>query len=79
MSRLPYHRFGLLDTAMAAMLLTGGGVHTGTFSPEQRRLLQLMGYGPQYHDPGRHQQVRKRQSHQGRTHSETEMRRRFSV
>lgn len=45
-TRLPYHRFGLLDTNMAAFLLTGGKVGTTSISPspDQERLLQLMGF-----------------------------------
>jgi len=44
-TRLPYHKFGLLDTGMAAFLLTGGKVGTAILpTPQQERLLQLMGY-----------------------------------
>jgi len=52
-SRLLYHRFGLLDTAMAAMVLTGEGNSllsaSHSLSQEQRRLMTFMGYPPQYH------------------------------
>jgi curved DNA-binding protein CbpA len=51
--RLLYHRFGLLDTAMAAMVLTGEGNSllsaSHSLSQEQRRLMTFMGYPPQYH------------------------------
>jgi hypothetical protein len=51
-TRLPYHRFGLIDTDVAAFLLTGGTVGTPAsfagMSIEQQRLLQWMGYGPDF-------------------------------
>jgi curved DNA-binding protein CbpA len=55
-TRLPYHRFGLLDTSFAAFLLTGGRVQGTTISPsqDQERLLQMMGF---YHTKQTHQQV----------------------
>lgn len=44
-TRLPYHRFGLMDTSLAAFLLTGGQVGGNIQpSPQQERLLQMMGY-----------------------------------
>ena len=53
-TRLPYHRFGLVDTDMAATLLTGGSIGgAGSTSArdsgqqltaKQERLLHLMGY-----------------------------------
>jgi curved DNA-binding protein CbpA len=55
-TRLPYHRFGLLDTSFAAFLLTGGRVQGTTISPsqDQERLLQMMGF---YNTKQNHQQV----------------------
>ena len=62
-TRLPYHKFGLIDTSLAAMLLTGGkGSNsetpfgdTGnsayqTISIDQRQLLTWMGYAPHISD-----------------------------
>jgi curved DNA-binding protein CbpA len=44
-TRLPYHRYGLQDSSEAAFILTGGKMGTATTpSPEQERLLRLMGY-----------------------------------
>uniref|UniRef100_A0A6U6GJF5 J domain-containing protein n=1 Tax=Odontella aurita TaxID=265563 RepID=A0A6U6GJF5_9STRA len=48
LTRLPYHRFGLIDTDIAATLLTGG-TSGGVLSSEQKRLLRLMGYAPHAH------------------------------
>lgn len=45
LTRLPYHRFGLIDTDVAATLLTGG-TSGGAATSEQERLLRLMGYAP---------------------------------
>lgn len=54
-TRLPFHRFGLLDTGVAAFLLTGGQVGSAILpNPEQNRLLQLMGYS---NAKATHQQV----------------------
>jgi hypothetical protein len=51
-----YHKYGLLDTSMAAMILTGGFLSSpkstsvsysdrwNTLTPEHQRLLKLMGY-----------------------------------
>ena len=59
-TRLPYHRFGLVDTDTAAELLTGGGggmyggqQQPSRHSPEQDKLLRLMGYEPR-HNHHRH-------------------------
>jgi len=65
-TRLPYHKFGLIDTSLAAMLLTGGktdnsessGVKSSLLNQnpydditlEQKQLLQWMGYSPRVHD-----------------------------
>jgi curved DNA-binding protein CbpA len=54
-TRLPYHRFGLLDTGMAAFLLTGGKMGNAIPSPEQNKLLEWMGYS---NPKTTHQQVR---------------------
>lgn len=46
-TRLPYHKYGLLHTNMAAFLLTGGKYGRGSqpqLSPAQWQLLHLMGY-----------------------------------
>lgn len=48
-TRLPYHKYGLMDNSMAAFVLTGGSSGAATItsmSPEQKRLLQWMGYTP---------------------------------
>lgn len=42
-SRLPYHRYGLLDIRQAVILLTGQN-HQGVDDPSIQALLQLMGY-----------------------------------
>ena len=47
-TRLPYHRYGLTEIHQAAVLLTGGRAGpTVSFTPEQRKLLKLMGYDDQ--------------------------------
>ena len=54
-TRLPYHKYGLVDTDTAAELLTGGSGRYGLqsnnqqHSPEQDTLLRLMGYEPNHH------------------------------
>lgn len=58
-TRLPYHRFGLVDTDTAAELLTGGGgmydgQQPGRHSAEQDTLLRLMGYEPRHHHHQHH-------------------------
>lgn len=55
-TRLPYHRFGLLDTGMAAFILTGGKMGNAIPSPEQSKLLEWMGYSNPHTT---HQQVRR--------------------
>jgi DnaJ-class molecular chaperone len=54
-TRLLYHRFGLLDTGMAAFLLTGGRTGNAIPSLEQNKLLEWMGYS---NPKSTHQQVR---------------------
>jgi curved DNA-binding protein CbpA len=54
-TRLLYHRFGLLDTSMAAFVLTGGKTGNAIPSPEQTKLLEWMGYS---NPRTTHQQVR---------------------
>ena len=55
-TRLPYHKYGLVDTDTAAELLTGGSGRYGhqsnnqQHSPEQDVLLRLMGYEPNHHE-----------------------------
>ena len=53
-TRLLYHRFGLLDTSMAAFVLTGGKTGNAIPSPEQTKLLEWMGYS---NPKATHQQV----------------------
>lgn len=54
-TRLPYHKYGLVDTDTAAELLTGGSGRYGQqsnnqqYSPQQDTLLRLMGYEPNHH------------------------------
>jgi len=43
-TRLPYHKYGLLDTRTAALLLTRGTFNDIDPTPEQTLLLKLMGY-----------------------------------
>lgn len=46
-TRLPYHKFGLVDTSIAVVLLMGPGKilkHSIADNPLQNELLQLMGY-----------------------------------
>ena len=60
-TRLPYHKYGLVDTDTAAELLTGGSGRYGQqsnnqqHSPEQDTLLKLMGYEPHHHHQHQHQ------------------------
>ena len=54
-TRLPYHKYGLVDTDTAAELLTGGSGRSGQHSNNQQHsseqdiLLKLMGYEPNHH------------------------------
>ena len=43
-TRLPYHRYGLLDVNHAAFLLTGAATGKMTTKEDQQALLRLMGY-----------------------------------
>lgn len=60
-TRLPYHKYGLVDTDTAAELPTGGSGRYGQqsnnqqHSPEQDTLLRLMGYEPHHHHQHQHQ------------------------
>ncbi|KAL7557740.1 hypothetical protein ACA910_006216 [Epithemia clementina (nom. ined.)] len=45
-TRLPYHQYGLLDSAQALVLLTGRKVSTPDISPAMLSLLQLIGLSP---------------------------------
>jgi len=63
-TRIPYHRFGLMDTAQAVLLLTKGSSRgNGSIGTDLKELLLLMGYDdafPDLHHYDHQQQHRRR-------------------